>query len=121
MNGKKVLVVAGVVVLGIALFLTGATFAQSDEGGYDREWSEMMGGEGWDHGSMHAWDDHPEHGTECPEYANHADHADHADHMDGWDGWEEHHGAMHGAYGDMMGGWAQPEGVPDAPAEDSGE
>lgn len=117
MNAKKWLLVAGALILGGALFFAGTTIAQSDDGDVDREWSEMMGGEGWEYGSMHAWDDHPEHGAECPEYA---DHAGQAHHMDGWDG-REHHGAMHGAYGDMMGDWVQPEVRPDAPGEDSGE
>jgi len=122
MDAKKWLLAVGVVILGFALFFAGTTFAQSDEDNSDREWMQMMNGEVWEHGPMHGWGyaaekasrGASEEGAECPGYA---DHANHVDHMDGW---EEHHGAMHGAYGDMMRDWAQPTGSPDAPAGEPG-
>lgn len=118
MNVKKLLVAAGVVILGVALFFAGTTFAQTDEGNSGREWSEMMGGQGWEHESMHTSSE----GVECPYDADHADHADHAGHhADHMDGWEAPYGAMHGAYGGMMGDWAQPESGRDAPAGEAAE
>lgn len=125
MNVKKWFVAAGVVILGVALFFAGTTFAQTDEGDFDRDWSEMMDGEGWEHGWMHNSAEGSAEDVECPYGADHA--AYHADHMDGWEGsegWEEHHGAMHGAYGnmgsDMMGDWGQPESRPAAPSGEPG-
>ena len=110
MNAKKWLLAAGAVILGVALFLAGTTFAQTDEGDSGHGWSEMMDGEGWEHRSMHTSSE----GVECPYYAHHTNH------MKGMDGREQHHGAMHGAYGRMMGDWVQPERDPDAPAGEPG-
>lgn len=87
MSVKKLLLIVGVVLLGVALFFAGTSFAQSGGDDDDQAWSGMMGGR--EYGRMHDWANGSRDGAGFP------------DHMDRWDDY----GAMHGAYGDMMGDW----------------
>lgn len=89
MSVKRLLVAAGVLGFGVALFFAGTSFAQSGGGDDDRGWSGSMSG--WGYGRMHSWSNGSQDSPGFPE------------HMGGWD----HPGAMHGAYGDMMGDWGR--------------
>ena len=104
MNVKKLLLVVGVVLLGVALFFAGTSFAQSD-GDDDEVWYGMMGGRGWGHGTMHGWDDDAEggpYGDMMGDEAYHdAMHEAHGNMM----GDEAYHDAMHEAHGDLTDGW----------------
>lgn len=104
MSVKKLLLVAGVVLLGVALFFAGTSFAQSGGDDDDQRWSGMMGGR--EYGRMHEWANGSQDGAGFPDhmdgwYDRGAMHGAYGDMMDDWDD----HGAMHGAYGEMMDGW----------------